>query len=62
MVFKAMGLIFMNLNWKLCPRNFRKESETWKPLQNSLEVRRKNRERKLFEMSEGRTFRIHFYF
>jgi len=52
----------MNLNWGLCLRNIPKEIETWKLLQNSLESRGKNRKRKPFEVTEGRTFRIHFDF
>jgi hypothetical protein len=60
MVFKTMGLIFMNLNWELYLRNIRKVIETWKPFQNSLEDGRKSRKRKPFEVTEGRTFRTHF--
>ena len=37
----------MNLNWELCLRNIRKETETWKLLQNSFESRGKNRKRNL---------------
>jgi len=52
----------MHLNWEFHLRNIRKEIETWKLLQNSLESRGKSRKRKPFEVTEGRTFRIYFDF
>ena len=52
----------MSLNWELCLRNIRKEIETWKLLQSSLESRDKNKKEEPSEVTDDRTFWIHFDF